>query len=152
MRARGLREAGQPHPQENGLGLPLPTSRHQAHPKGPRWRPCTLGRWEATESWKGSAGEPSSIGRAGQRAAHLPTIVHSHEISDQQEGVGQHAHRNLKPERPERQSSHPPQPRHTMPAPCTKTCLHCPRWASAPPSPQGRPGQLARLTPITNLV
>lgn len=31
------------------------------------------------------------------RGAHLPTVVHSHEVTDQQEGVGQHAHCNLKP-------------------------------------------------------
>lgn len=34
---------------------------------------------------------------AWRRGAHLPAVVHSHEVTDQQEGVGQHAHCNLKP-------------------------------------------------------
>lgn len=41
---------------------------------------------------------PDSPGRVpGGRAAHLPAVVHSHEVTNQQEGVGQHAHCNLKP-------------------------------------------------------
>lgn len=56
------------------------------------------GRWEGAERWMGSAGSPQQPWQsAWWRGSHLPTVVHSHEVTDQQEGVGQHAHCNLKP-------------------------------------------------------
>lgn len=80
------------------MALPLPTSR-TSHPKGEPG--CQAGcqaqmgggraldrlSWVPLQPWQS----------AWWRGAHLPTVVHSHEVTDQQEGVGQHAHCNLKP-------------------------------------------------------
>ena len=65
------------------------------------------------------------------RGTHLPAVVHSHEIADQQEGVGQHAHCDL--QETQRSVPHPPQPwpefrgqGHPVPVAFTKACLQPP--------------------------
>lgn len=88
--------------------------RHHANPQEImcRWRGC-----------KGSSGCPSSLGRGLWKDTHVPTVVHSHEISNKQEGVGQHAYCNLK----DRQTSVPACPLPGPPGPV--------RPASSPPWP-----------------
>ena len=55
--------------------------------------------WVLPEGHQTPAKEDGLRGPAWQgawgRGTHLPAVVHSHEIADQQEGVGQHAHRDL---------------------------------------------------------
>lgn len=68
-------------------------------------------------------GPPSSLGKEPVEGEHLPTVVHGHEITDQQEGVGQHAHCNLKSSEihvgdPPTDSCHPAQKQvHAVPRP-----------------------------------
>lgn len=72
------------------------------------------------------------------RGTHLPAVVHGHEIADQQEGVGQHAHRNLQgdPRVSDPTHRHPgPGFRgqgHPVPAAFTEACLQPPELASQP--------------------
>lgn len=79
----------------------------------------------------GSAGLPPPW----QRGPHLPTVVHSHEITNKQEGVGQHAHCNLKPRETRMSVTPEPAPTefrsqgHTVPTPYTTAGLLSPTQA-----------------------
>ena len=74
------------------------TQRGTMNPRGrrrARWAEATVG----SQGWgvgAGSARYPQQPWQgAWGRGTHLPAVVHSHEITDQQEGVGQHAHCDL---------------------------------------------------------
>lgn len=59
-----------------------------------------------TDSAQRKASSPDLTHTPGRRdsagypemGSHSPTVVHSHEITDQQEGIGEHAHCDLKAE------------------------------------------------------
>lgn len=123
-------------PRRNGLVLPLPTSR-TSHPKG---EPGCQAGCQAQMGGGRALDRPQQPWQsAWRRGAHLPTVVHSHEVTNQQERVGQHAHCNLKPR--ETCMSVTPSPAPPEPGSRGTLCQHpTPRPApshhqSCPPNP-----------------
>lgn len=62
-------------------------------PSGPSPHIEQVGRGRALDGL--SQVPPAALAGCLRRGTHLPAVIHGHEITDQQEGVGQHAHCDL---------------------------------------------------------